>query len=370
MLFLNKNYLPKNKKEKIFVGVSGGVDSSVSLAILKSKGYDVTGVFIKVYHPDFLGCSWAKERDDAKKICLFLGVPFLELDLEKEYKKNIFDYMISEYKKGRTPNPDVFCNKYIKFGAFLNFAEKNGAKYVATGHYAQKKKIKGEFYLTPARDTAKDQTYFLSQINKEQLERAIFPIGGFSKKKVRSLASKYNLFTKNKKDSQGLCFVGKIKMSEFLENFMEKKEGVVLDEKGNNIGKHKGSFFYTIGQRTGFDIFPSFKKPNQDKLFILSKNLKDNTITVGNKEQLDQKNISKDKIYFNDVNSITKEITFYLNKKIFSMVRYRGEKIESILRRDRKGLYVETKKSHNAVSDGQIIAFYTKNGACIGSATI
>ncbi len=372
----NQNYFPplkneKGEKTKIFVGLSGGVDSSVSAAILKKKSFDVTGVFIKVYQPEFLDCSWADERDDAKKICLKLNIPFLELDLEKEYKKYIFDYMLETYKKGQTPNPDVFCNKYIKFGAFLDFAEKKGADFVATGHYAtkiydQKKEI---FFLQKSKDTKKDQTYFLSQISQKQLSKIIFPIGNLEKKDVRKKAKKFNLFTENKKDSQGLCFVGKIKMREFLQEFIEKKEGDVLDSSGEKIGEHEGAIFYTIGQRHGFSISGKFKKPDQEKLFVLEKNNEENILIVGPFSELKKIDKNLDKIYFKNEIFISENLK--KGDEILTQIRYRGEKIYSVLDFDECGFFAKAKKPHSSVSSGQIIAFYSKNGNfCLGSAII
>ena len=210
------------KKEKVFVGVSGGVDSSVALALLQKAGYDVTGVFLKVWSPDFLPCEWRDERRSAMRVCATLGVPFLTLDCEKEYKEMVVDYMLSEYKAGRTPNPDVFCNKYVKFGVFLKKALEAGVTHVATGHYAQVEKRVNYFLLKEAVDTDKDQSYFLSQLGQHELSHALFPIGHLKKSEVRTLAREFNLPTAEKKDSQGICFVGKVDMEEFLKEDLEE----------------------------------------------------------------------------------------------------------------------------------------------------
>src|SRR5258706_6959399 len=250
-------------KKKVFVGLSGGVDSSVSAALLKEAGYDVTGVFIKVWQPDFFECTSKDDRLDAMRVCAKLGIPFKTLNLEKEYKKEVVDYMISEYKKGNTPNPDVMCNKEVKFGAFLRFAIKMGADYVATGHYARNifNKKTGLYELCKSEDSDKDQSYFLWTLGQKELKRTLFPVGGYKKKYVRKLAEKFDLITANKKDSQGLCFVGKIDMKEFLMHFIKEKPGNVADERGNIIGNHNGVFFYTLGERHGFNI--SKKTNNQ-----------------------------------------------------------------------------------------------------------
>ena len=272
----------KLETRKIFVAISGGVDSSVSAFLLKEKGYDITGVFIKVWHPDFLECDWKKERNDAMKICAQLNIPFLTFDFEKEYKKEVADCMIEEYKKGRTPNPDVMCNKNIKFGAFLDKAKEMGADTIATGHYARlettqinadkKPQMNADdmFYKMYAGvDKEKDQSYFLWTLNQEQLKYTLFPVGDLEKSEVRKIAKENNLATAKKKDSQGVCFIGKIQMKEFLKNFVKEKEGNVLNEKGEIIGNHEGAFFYTIGQRHGFTIIK--KKPDQKPYYIISK---------------------------------------------------------------------------------------------------
>ena len=252
------------KKKKVFVGASGGVDSSTTMAILKEQGYDVTGVFIKVWQPDFVECQWKEDRLDAMRVCATLGVQFLDLDLEEEYKKGVFDYMVDGYKNGRTPNPDVMCNKKIKFGAFLDFALENGADHVATGHYVRLEDGK----LLTGVDKNKDQSYFLWTLTKEQLKYCLFPIGGYEKIKVREMAKKFKLSTAQKKDSQGLCFVGKVDMKEFLERFIPQKKGEVLNEKGEVIGEHDGVFYYTLGQRHGFLIT---KKGTDDKPYYIVK---------------------------------------------------------------------------------------------------
>jgi tRNA-specific 2-thiouridylase len=213
-------------KKRVFVGMSGGVDSSVSSALLKKAGFDVTGVFIKTWSPDFMECTWKDERLDAMRVCAKLDIPFITLDLEKEYKEKVADYMIEEYKKGRTPNPDVMCNKEIKFGAFFNWAMSRGADYVATGHYARTlKKKSGEVMLSAGNDDNKDQSYFLWNIKKEHLDKTLFPVGHLEKSEVRKLAKKFNLPTATKKDSQGVCFLGKVDMKDFLEHYIRPKRG-------------------------------------------------------------------------------------------------------------------------------------------------
>jgi len=274
----------KKSKGHVFVGMSGGVDSSVSAALLQKAGYEVTGVFMKVWQPDFLPCTWREERLDAMRVAAKLGIPLLTWDFEKEYKEGVADYMIAEYKAGRTPNPDVMCNKEIKFGAFFRRAMKEGADFVATGHYAKvvesRKSIKSkeEFKMFKGVDSAKDQSYFLWTLGQEQLSKTFFPIGGYKKAKVRELAKGFELPVAEKKDSQGLCFVGKLDMKDFLSHFIEEKEGSVVNEKGEVIGTHRGAYFYTLGERHGFTV--TRKGTDDAPFYVVAKDFEANTITV------------------------------------------------------------------------------------------
>lgn len=260
--------------KKVFVGMSGGVDSSVSALLLKQQGYDVTGVFIKVWQPDFIECTWKEDRLDAMRVAALLDIPFVTLDLEEEYKRGVIDYMIEEYRRGRTPNPDVMCNREVKFGAFLKWAKEQGADFVATGHYAQ---TDGETLLT-SEDTNKDQTYFLWTLKKEILPSILFPIGGMKKEDVRILAEKYHLSVSRKKDSQGLCFVGTIDVKTLLKQYIKEEDGQVLNEQGEVIGSHEGVMFYTIGERHGFVI--TKKSTDDTPYFVIAKDVENNTLTV------------------------------------------------------------------------------------------
>jgi tRNA-specific 2-thiouridylase len=262
-------------KKKVFVGLSGGVDSSVSALLLKQQGYDVTGVFIKVWQPDFIECTWKEDRLDAMRIASLLDIPFVTLDLEKEYKEGVIDYMIGEYRKGNTPNPDVMCNREVKFGAFYAWVKaQDDDAYIATGHYAEHNGSS----LIKSKDENKDQTYFLWTLAKDLFPSILFPIGGLEKSKVRELARKYNLPVSEKKDSQGLCFVGTIDIKTLLKNYIDEKEGSILSEQGEVIGVHTGVMFYTIGERHGFTIT---KKGTEDSAyFVIAKDIENNTITV------------------------------------------------------------------------------------------
>jgi tRNA-specific 2-thiouridylase len=277
-----------SEKKKIFVGMSGGVDSSVSAALLKEAGHEVVGVFIKVWQADFLPCNWREERREAMRAAAHLNIPFLTLDLEKEYKTEVVDYMIREYSAGRVPNPDVMCNKYVKFGAFLDFAIEEGADAIATGHYARIgyiPRVPLEYKLLAGVDPEKDQSYFLWTLGERELSHTFFPVGGMKKSEVRTLAEKFGLPNAQKKDSQGLCFVGKVNMYDFLKHFVNAVPGPVLDEEAKVIGEHDGAMLYTIGQRQGFRIHAI--KANMLPYFVMSKDMAANTITVGEREQKD-----------------------------------------------------------------------------------
>lgn len=233
---------------RIFVGLSGGVDSAVSAALLKQEGHEVVGAFIKIWNPDFLECSWKEDRLDAMRVCVALGIPFAEIDLSQEYMRAVVADMIESYRSGITPNPDVLCNRHIKFGAFTRWASAEGAEMVATGHYARTEGGR----LFRAADPAKDQSYFLYRLTREDLERILFPIGHLTKPAVRALAQKFELPVSHKPDSQGLCFVGDVSIPEFLSRYIELSRGPVIDASGETIGEHDGAALYTVGQRHGF----------------------------------------------------------------------------------------------------------------------
>jgi len=296
---------------KVFVGVSGGVDSSVSAAILKDQGHEVIGVFIRTWQPDWIECTWRDERRDAMRVCAHLGIPFVELDLEQEYKQGVADYMIAEYRAGRTPNPDVMCNREVKFGGFLNWAKKNGG-VVATGHYAQN--VNNQ--LVKGIDPSKDQSYFLWTLTNDQLKHVLFPIGHLQKSDVRKLAEKYNLPTATKKDSQGICFIGDINMKEFLSHYIETKHGEVLNDQGEIIGTHDGALFYTLGERHGFTI--TEKTPDDKPYYVIAKDIDRNTITVSQYPQ-DQETSHTVKL-----NGCVWRVPLE-QKKYTAQIRYHGE---------------------------------------------
>lgn len=239
--------------KKVYVGMSGGVDSSVTAALLKEQGYDVTGVYMKNWSQDLPGmtCPWKEDYQDAKRVAVQLGIPFKMYDFEKEYRQKVVDYMIDGYKAGITPNPDVMCNQEVKFKLFLNAAREDGADMIATGHYARV--MDGQVWT--GIDTNKDQSYFLYRVTADALNASLMPIGDFEKPKVRELAKKFGLVTAEKKDSQGICFVGKVGIKDFLLHEVgEQPYGPIIDQHGNAIGEHDGALFYTIGQRHGLDV--------------------------------------------------------------------------------------------------------------------
>ncbi len=306
--------------KKVFVGLSGGVDSSVSAYLLKKTGYDVTGVFIKGYQPDWIPCTWKDDRISAMRTAAHLDIPFVTLDLEMQYKEKVVSYLLKEYAKGNTPNPDMFCNREIKFGSFLTWARKNGADFVATGHYAQNI----DFKMFESKDTEKDQTYFLSQLTQKELQHVLFPIGHLEKKEVRKIAAIQNLPVATRKDSQGICFVGDLSMKEFLKKELSPKVGKVVSENGQVVGEHEGAILYTIGERHGFKIFNT--SWNQEIFYVVGKDIEKNELIVSVKLK---ENFSKDI----DSELSLKEISF--TGKPFNCgdilavrIRYRGEKIK------------------------------------------
>ncbi|PIR57980.1 MAG: tRNA 2-thiouridine(34) synthase MnmA [Parcubacteria group bacterium CG10_big_fil_rev_8_21_14_0_10_38_31] len=372
-----KKDFEKNKL-KVFVGLSGGVDSSVSVALLKEQGFDVVGVFIKAWYPAWLSCTWRDDRRDAMRVCAKLGIPFLTFDFEKEYKKEVIDYMIAEYKKGRTPNPDVMCNRMIKFGAFLKKAKKMGADFVATGHYSQieKLKIKIEndnakskngrivYLLKTAEDKEKDQTYFLWTLTQKELKNVIFPIGGFKKPEVRKLAKKFGLITAEKKDSQGLCFLGKISIRDFLKKYIKEKKGKVVDENGNVVGSHCGVTFLTIGQRHGFEITES--GTDRNPYYVVAKDIKKNLLIVSHKKE--EKGSFQKEVLVEAVSWTSVKPDF--TKEYSARIRYRQPLEKCRLKDAGKGrVKVIFKKPQRAVSSGQSLVIYSK-GVCLGGGII
>ncbi len=363
-----KHLKSDNVNRTVFVGLSGGVDSSVAAYLLKKEGYKVVGAFIKTWQPEFIDCTWKDERRDAMRVAAHLEIPFVTIDLEKEYKEGVADYMIREYKAGRTPNPDVMCNKEVKFGAFLNRALSMGADFVATGHYAQiARPSKGRPWTKMLRavDNSKEQSYFLWTLTEKQLEKIIFPIGGLKKSEVRKIAQKAGLPTAEKKDSQGICMLGDISMKDFLSHYIPKKKGNVLNVSGEVIGTHDGALFFTVGERHGFTI--TKKTSEEERLYVISKEAKKNTIVVGTYDDL-QKEIEKSSKdialeNFHWINSEPEE-----GKTHNAQIRYHQDFQKVTLEKTKQGFIAHFKNPQTAAS-GQSAVFYDDD-VCLGGGII
>ena len=395
------------KKTKVVVALSGGVDSSVAAYLLKNQGYDLIGLFMKNWHDETVTisdeCPWLDDSNDAMLVADKLNIPFQVVDLSKDYKEKIIDYMFNEYSKGNTPNPDILCNREIKFDVFMDVALSLGADYVATGHYSRIKKnhyneniIKYE--LHSGLDNTKDQSYFLCQLNQNQLSKILFPIGDLTKAEVRKIAKKNNLVTAEKKDSQGLCFVGKVSLPDFLQQKLKKKKGNVIEIPGNSklydkqikfidenerllsltdeidytlsdgkiIGKHNGAYYYTIGQRKGLAI-GGYKDP----LFVISTNTQTNEIFVGegkNHPGLIKKAL---KVKYSDVNWVNDDYNFenLADLKLKARIRYRQKLQKISIYKHLDYLYVEFEDFQSAVTKGQFLAIYD-NSQLIASGVI
>ena len=362
-------------KKTVYVAMSGGVDSSVAAALLRKRGFNVVGVFFKPWSPKngLSFCNWEQDRKDALAVASVLGIPFKTWDFSKEYKKEVGDYMIQAYKKGLTPNPDVMCNKEIKFGLFLKKALAEGADYIATGHYARlrreflvsnskfinKSKI-SNYKLLKAKDRNKDQTYFLWTLTQQQLKYCLFPVGDYTKPEVRKLAKKFGLPTYNKKDSQGVCFIGQLDMKEFLKNYISSKSGqIILRGSGERsfcevIGTHEGVAYYTIGQRHGLNI-GNGKGP----YYVVTKDLKKNIVYVGQEKDLETK-----KTKITKTNWLNKNTKFPLEVAV--KVRYRTKEQEATLFKN--GL-LKFKNPVRAITPGQSAVFY-KDQEMLGGGVI
>lgn len=349
----------RNRKQSVMVAMSGGVDSSVAAALLKKKGFDVKGVFIKVWSDPELPCTQKEDRLDAMRVALQLKIPFEVWDFTREYKRKVVDYMIESYRKGVTPNPDVMCNKHIKFGLFLKKALKEGVDFIATGHYVRKfsisEKVNGKFIirygLKVAKDSNKDQSYFLWTLTQDQLAKCIFPIGDYLKKDVRKIAEKFGLATADKKDSQGICFLGEIDLKNFLKKYILVSPGSIQLSSGEIIGKHEGLPFYTIGQRKGIGL-------SGGPYFVLKKDFKRNTLIVTKKET----ELFSSELRVEKVNWI-RGMAPLLPLSVIAKPRYLAEGCMAILDLDetKRGLKIyklKFEKPQRAIASGQSVVFY------------
>lgn len=354
---------------KVFVGLSGGVDSAVSAALLKQQGYDVIGTFIKIWQPEFIECTWREDRLDAMRVCAALGIPFQEIDLSEEYKKQVVERMVQDYARGITPNPDVLCNLHIKFGSFARWAKERGAHAIATGHYARKRDVGGHLELLRARDLAKDQSYFLYRLTQLDLARAMFPIGGMLKPDVRALARKFDLPIAQKPDSQGLCFVGEVSMAEFLKRFIPVERGAVLCD-GEVVGEHEGAALYTTGQRHGFSLRSS-TGTDAGPYYVISTDVIKNEVYVSTRRQ----DAERSSCVLTDVHWVYREPELPCSVQV--QARYHEQPVDVEIGHPMSNLGVTAKFAQpHIVSPGQSLVFYQPSGredegdVCLGGGII
>lgn len=382
--------------KRVVVGLSGGVDSSVAAYLLKEQGYEVIGLFMKNWHDDSVTisneCPWLEDSNDALLVAEKLGIPFQTVDLSEEYKEKIVDYMFKEYEQGRTPNPDVLCNREIKFDVFMKIAMSLGADFVATGHYCRKSSIEREgkevFQLLAGKDDNKDQSYFLCQLSQAQLAKALFPIGELTKPQVREIAAQMDLITADKKDSQGLCFIGKVRLPEFLQQKLQPKEGIILEIEANDkvfnvetteyvnhedafayqsrkldfskakakvVGKHQGAHYFTNGQRKGLNVGGT-KEP----LFIIQTDVDNNIIYTG--QGSNHPGLFKKALFVkaSEVHWIREDLTLRPNetREVMARIRYRQPLEKATLHQFESGMYVTFENPQSAITEGQFVAWY------------
>ena len=393
--------------KRVVVGLSGGVDSSVTAHLLKEQGFDVIGLFMKNWHDDAVTisneCPWLEDSNDAMIVAEKLGIPFQVVDLSEQYKERIVDYMFDEYSKGRTPNPDVLCNREIKFDVFMDIALKLGADYVATGHYCRKGQEiidgKSVYKLLAGKDTNKDQSYFLCQLSQEQLTKALFPIGELTKPEVRVIAKEAGLITAEKKDSQGLCFIGKVRLPEFLQQKLQPREGAIVTipvdfsqytkstpifenkeaelayfstkfsykkEDGQLVGKHQGAHYFTKGQRKGLNVGGT-----KEALYVIETDVAENIIYTG--EGKNHQGLYRNVLFVSneEIHWIREDLALNIgdNMQIEARIRYRQTLEKATLHKVEKGLYVEFEKKQSAIQEGQFVAWY-QNEELLGSGVI
>ncbi len=394
--------------KKVVIGLSGGVDSSVAAYLLKEQGYDVIGLFMKNWHDDSVTiseeCPWLEDSNDALIVAEKLGIPFQTVDLSVEYKERIVDYMFNEYEKGRTPNPDVLCNREIKFDVFLKIALQLGADYVATGHYCRKGSFtsadgKETFQLLSGIDRNKDQSYFLCQLNQEQLSKTLFPIGELTKPEVRRIAADNELITADKKDSQGLCFIGKVRLPEFLQQKLKPKKGVIVEveatldqyqeqlpdfrnkedelaffskkpnytiKDGKVVGEHQGAHYFTKGQRKGLDVGGT-----KDPLYVIDTDIEENVIYTGQGKA--HPGLYRRTLFVTnaEIHWVRPDMALNVDgsMEVMARIRYRQPLQKATLYKIDSGLYVDFKEKQSAITEGQFVAWYIGD-ELIGSGVI
>jgi len=356
--------VPTRKKGVAFVGLSGGVDSSVAAALLKRDGYTVVGVFMKTWSPDFLPCTWKEERIDAMRVAAHLDIPFLTFDLEEVYRQGVAESMINSYKAGQTPNPDVLCNREVKFGAFFKRARALGADYVATGHYARVQAKGTATELLAGVDPAKDQSYFLWTLGQEELSRTLFPVGGFTKDAIRAIARHEGLPTAEKKDSQGVCFLGQLDMKDFLSHYIKTESGPVIDTTGAVIGTHRGALLYTLGERHGFTI--TQKTAQEAPYYIVGKDVGTNTVMVSHEQPIGG-TAGSNKVLLAEINWISD--LPQEGREYHAQVRYHGEQIPCRIDvTGKESARVVFSQSH-LVAPGQSVVLYD-DMRCMGGGVV
>lgn len=348
---------------KVALLISGGVDSSVALKILKDQGHDVTAFYLKIWLQDefsFLGnCPWEEDVEYVTKVCSQLGVPFNIVPMQNEYWDKVVSYTIREVESGRTPNPDIFCNAFIKFGLFYDKID-HSYERIATGHYAARAEINGRYALKLTPDSVKDQTYFLSYLSQDQLKRAMFPLGDADKKEVRRIAAEANLPTKDKKDSQGICFLGQIKFKDFLKQHLGTRPGDLVDiETGRVMGKHEGYYFFTIGQRQGIGL-------NKGPWYVVAKDAANNIIYISNNKDLVEKD--KDHFYITNFNWFLNRFPDNRNLRVKIRHGARSYKCTSEQLADDYGI-IQLETTDYGIAPGQYAVFYQDN-ICLGAAMI
>ncbi|MBS4539546.1 tRNA 2-thiouridine(34) synthase MnmA [Clostridium sp. D2Q-11] len=354
-----------NKDTRVVIGMSGGVDSSVAALVLKEQGYDVIGIFMKNWdEEDEEYCTATEDYEDVRRVCQQIDIPYYTVNFEKEYWDKVFTYFLEEYRNGRTPNPDILCNKEIKFKAFLDHALKLGADYIATGHYANIKYFDGEYHLIRGKDRNKDQSYFLCQLNQYQLSKSMFPIGDIDKPKVREIARKYNLETANKKDSTGICFIGERDFDEFLNNYLPAKPGEIKSIEGEVLGEHNGLMYYTKGQRKGLGIGGV---GTGEPWFVAYKDLEKNILYVaqGSKNPA----LYSEALEAVDINWISEKNPkeeFKCSAKFRYRQRDQGVTVIPTGENTAKVIFNEKQK---AITEGQGVVFY-HDEICLGGGTI
>ncbi len=393
--------------KRVIVGLSGGVDSSVAAYVLKEQGYEVIGLFMKNWHDDSVTisdeCPWLDDSNDAMLVAEKLGIPFQTVDLSEQYKERIVDYMFNEYERGRTPNPDVLCNREIKFDVFMKIAMELGADYVATGHYCRKGTIvkggKEIYQLLAGKDNNKDQSYFLCQLSQEQLAKTLFPIGELTKPEVREIASKLDLVTADKKDSQGLCFIGKVRLPEFLQQQLQPKEGVIIEvpdskeeyletvpkfeskEKelaylsrkidysvndGKVVGKHQGAHYFTKGQRKGLAVGGTV-----EPLFVIDTDVEENVIYTGQGKS--HPGLYKKALFVtnDELHWVREDLKLQVGDtmEVLARIRYRQELEKASIYKVESGLYVAFQNPQSAITEGQFVAWYLED-ELVGSGVI